>query len=354
MLTIDGSQMSGSGTIVRYAVALAALFGRPVRVVNARALRPQPGLRPQHVAGVRACAELCGARVEGIEVGSGTFEFTPGSELRGGRFEWDIGTAGSTTMLALSVLPVACFAAAPVRARITGGLFQDFAPSPYHFDRVLAPMLRSMGVKVSLTIERPGYVPGGAGIVELTVEPAAGGLEPLVVTKQGEVRQVRGVTMASHLADRCVSDRMASTCEERLRRAGLACVIDRIDDESAVQPGASLAIWGGGSTGSRLGADQAGKLGRSSEQIGRYVARTFLEDLRSGATVDRHLADQLVLFCAVARGESTYIVPRRTGHLESNLWLVEQFGVRTSVEGQRVVIDGVGLSRPAIAAGASS
>lgn len=136
------------------------------------------------MAGVRACAELCGARVEGIEVGSGTFEFAPGSELRGGRFEWDIGTAGSTTMLALSVLPVACFAAAPVRARITGGLFQDFAPSPYHFDRVLAPMLRSMGVKVSLTIERPGYVPGGAGIVELTVEPAAGGLEPLVVTSR--------------------------------------------------------------------------------------------------------------------------------------------------------------------------
>lgn len=147
---------------------------------------------------------------------------------------------------------------------------------------------------------------------------------------------------------------MASTCEERLRRAGLACVIDRIDDESAVQPGASLAIWGGGSTGSRLGADQAGRLGRSSEQIGRYVARTFLEDLRSGGTVDRHLADQLVLFCALARAESTYSVPRRTGHLESNLWLVEQFGVRTSVEGQRVVIDGVGLSRPAIAAGASS
>lgn len=84
------------------------------------------------------------------------------------------------------------------------------------------------------------------------------------------------------------------------------------------------------------------------------MARTFLEDLRSGGTVDRHLADQLVLFCALARGESTYIVPRRTGHLESNLWLVEQFGVRTSVEGQRVVIDGVGLSRPAIAAGASS
>jgi RNA 3'-terminal phosphate cyclase (ATP) len=294
---------------------------------------------------VRACAELCGATVEGVEVGGRTFDFVPGSHIAGGSFEWDIGTAGSATMLALSVLPLACFAAAPVRARITGGLFQDYAPSPFHMHRVLAPLLRSMGVDLSLDVTRPGYVPGGGGIIEMTVVPHRQGLHPLALDAAGQVSDVHGIALSSHLAERRVSERMASTCEGEIRGAGMACAIDRVDDVKAVHAGACLAIWTKGSTGSWLGADRAGKFGRSSEQIGRFVARTFLEDVRSGATVDRHLADQLVLFCALARGTSSYIVPRASAHLESNLWLVAQFGARVAVDARRVEIQGVGLTR---------
>ena len=98
MIHIDGSQQSGSGTLVRCSVALAALLGVPLHLVNARARRPQPGLRPQHLAAVRACAELCDARTEGLSVGASEFTFRPGGRLRGGRFLWDIGSAGSTTM----------------------------------------------------------------------------------------------------------------------------------------------------------------------------------------------------------------------------------------------------------------
>ena len=117
MITIDGAQKSGSGTIVRSAVALAALLGQPVRLINARQRRRQPGLRQQHVTGVRACAALCGATVDSVHVGSGAFDFAPGRHVSGGAFEWNIRTAGSATMLAPSVLPVACFADAPVCAR---------------------------------------------------------------------------------------------------------------------------------------------------------------------------------------------------------------------------------------------
>jgi RNA 3'-terminal phosphate cyclase (ATP) len=345
VFTIDGAQMSGSGTIVRYAVALAALVGQPVRVINARQRRREPGLRPQHVTSVHACAELCGGSVEGVEVGSRTFEFVPGTHIPGGSFDWNIGTAGSATMLALSVLPVACFAAAPVRARITGGLFQDFAPSPFHMRRVLAPLLRSMGAGVSLEIVRPGYVPGGGGILEMHVVPARQGFKPLVLNAAGQVSDVHGVALSSHLAERRVSERMASTCEEQIRGAGMSCAVDRVDDVTAVHAGACLAIWATSSTGSWFGADRAGRFGRSSEDIGLFVAKTFLDDVRSGATVDRHLADQLVLFLALARGTSSYIVPRPSPHLESNLWLVTQFGARVRVEAKRVEIQGVALTR---------
>jgi RNA 3'-terminal phosphate cyclase (ATP) len=345
MMTVDGAQMSGSGTIVRYAVALAALHGEGVRIINARQRRREPGLRPQHVTSVHACAELCGATLEGVDVGSRTFEFVPGPHIRGGDFEWDIGTSGSATMLALSVLPVACFAAAPVRAHITGGLFQDFAPSPFHMHRVLAPLIRRMGADVSLEVTRPGYVPGGGGVIDMNVVPRRQGLDALVLGAAGQVADVHGTALSSHLAERRVSDRMASICEEQIRGAGMACAIDRVEDISAAHAGACLAIWAESSTGSMFGADRAGKFGRSSEQIGRFVAATFLEDVHSGATVDRHLADQLVLFCALARGTSSYIVPRASTHLESNLWLAAQFGARVAVDAGRVEIAGVGLTR---------
>ena len=345
MLTIDGAQQSGSGTIVRYAVALAALFRQPVHIINARHRRQQPGLRPQHVTSVRACAALCGATVEGVHVGSRDFEFVPGANIPGGDFEWDIGTAGSATMLALSILPVACFADAPVRARITGGLFQDFAPSPLHMQHVLLPALRAMGADPSLDVTRPGYVPGGGGVIELQVQPSRQGLEPLLLTEPGSVAAVHGIALASHLAERRVSDRMASLCEERIGAAGMTCAIDRVDDVTAVHAGACLAIWATSNTGSRFGADRAGKFGRSSEEIGGFVASTFLEDVRSGATVDRHLADQLVLFCALARGTSSYIMSGDSDHVGSNLWLVSQFGARVALNARRVEIEGVSVGR---------
>lgn len=345
MLQIDGAEHSGSGTIVRFAVALAALCRVPIHITNARARRPKPGLRPQHVAAVRACADLCDGRAEGLGVGAQEFTFVPGQRIRGGTFAWDIGTAGSATMLALGVLPLGCFAAAPLTARITGGVFQDFAPSPHHMRHVLAPLLARMGVEVGLEVIRPGYVPRGAGVIELRVRPVRHALTPLSLREPGEVREVAGVAVASHLAERRVDERMAGACEARLAAAGLRCAIERVRDTSALHAGASLAIWTETSSGCLLGADRAGARGRSSETIGRYVAESLLADVRSGATVDRHVADQLVPFAALADGRSDYLPPRWTDHVETNLWLVERFGATIPREGAALRIDGIGLAR---------
>jgi RNA 3'-terminal phosphate cyclase (ATP) len=347
LLSIDGSHHSGSGTIVRYSVAMATLLHQPVRVINVRQKRAQPGLRTQHVASVLACAELCGATTEGVHVDSREFTFVPGERIAGGAFEWNIGTAGSTTMLALSVLPVACFAEAPVCARIEGGVFQDFAPSPHHLQHVLASLLRRMGAEIDLQVERPGYVPGGAGVIQLKVAPSSRGLTGITLPDAVRLDAVRGVALASLLAGRRVSERMAAACESILEQAGVACDIERVLDSEARHAGANLSIWGESTTGCRFGADRAGKRGRTSEAIGEFVAQTFLADIRSGATVDRHIADQLVLFAALARGRTAYIVPEVSDHVLSNAWLVGQFGATVSIEGNRVTVDGVAFRRPA-------
>jgi RNA 3'-terminal phosphate cyclase (ATP) len=342
VIHVDGAQRSGSGTIVRFAVAFAALTGSPLSLTNARARRSRPGLRPQHVASVRACAELCGARTRGLEVDSREFTFVPGQRIRGGHFHWDIGTAGSTTMLALGILPLACFADASVVARITGGVFQDFAPSPHHMANVLAPLLARMGAGVEIRVVRAGYVPRGAGVLELRVQPVHRALAPLELAEPGFVRNVSGVAFSSHLEERRVSKRMARSCEEQLTSAGLSCRIERVLDSDALHPGASLAVWSESSTGCRLGADRVGARRRSSEAIGRFVAQRLLADLRSGATTDRYLADQLVLFAALARGTTRYLAPRPTPHLDTNLWLANRFGARVRCDGRLVEIEGIG------------
>ncbi|MGH7830202.1 MAG: RNA 3'-terminal phosphate cyclase, partial [Candidatus Binatia bacterium] len=192
---------------------------------------------------------------------------------------------------------------------------------------------------------RAGYVPRGDGVIELRVKPAKRRLRPLSLTAQGSLSEVCGIAFSSNLEERRVSERMAAVCEKRLGQAGLASKIARVYDKSASHAGASLAVWGRSSTECLLGADRAGALRRSSESIGRFVAGTFLDDLATGATVDRHLADQLVLFAALAEGVSQYLVPRPTEHLESNLWLAELFGAKVRDGGQRVAIEGLGFSR---------
>ena len=345
MIQVDGSQRSGSGTIVRLAAVLAAAHGRPVRVFNARARRAKPGLRAQHLSTLRAIAELCDGALEGATENSREFILEPGRSLRGGHFAWDIGTAGSATMLALGVLPIACLAPSPLTARITGGVFQDFAPSPFHLQHVLFPLLAKMGIDAELEVVRPGYVPAGGGEIELRTNPGRLPLRPICLVEPGTVEEVAGVALASRLAERHVADRMASACEERLRSARLGATIDRKYDESAAHAGASLAAWVKTSTDCRLGADRAGAPRRASEAIGRHVASALLADIRSGATVDRHLADQLVVFAALARGTSAWIVPRWTEHLDTNLWLAERFGAVIRCVDRLVEIGGASVLR---------
>ena len=344
MIYIDGSAKSGSGTIVRYAVALSSLLGEELHINNIRAKRDKPGLRPQHLASVTACARMCGAQVEGAVVDSREITYKPGARIKGGHYQWEIGTAGSTTLLVMTLLPLALFADKETVMRISGGLFQDFAPSAHHMQHVLFPTLGKMGISAELEVIRPGYVPKGGGIIQVKVKPVSSVIEPLRLLKQGTVKKVSGLALASHLREPRVSQRMADECRQVLAERGYRARIETLWDETALQAGASLAIWAETDTDCLLGSDQAGKRGRSSEEIGRYVARNLLEDLKTGATVDRYLADQLIIYAALAGGTTEYIIPRSTEHVDANLWLAEKLGARTRLEGNTVHIEGLGYT----------
>lgn len=329
--------------IVRQSMAYSAVTGTPIHVHHVRARRPTPGLRPQHLCSVTAMQTLVGGTLEGAHVGSLEFTFAPADQRPRGGYRFDVGTAGSATVLSLALLPVVATATEPVRLDVIGGLFQDRAPSPFHLHHVLALLLRRMGLTVDVEVLRPGYVPKGGGALRLDVEPSPG-LTALTAEQQSPVRKVWGIALSSHLRARGVSGRMARRAGEVLSRAGYVARIEERDDITALQPGAGLAVFADLADGLRLGADGAGAPGRPAEAIGSATASRLLADLRTGATLDRFAADQLVVFAALAAGQTCLRVARVTDHLRSALWLAELFGVAsTKLENHQLLIDGAGL-----------
>lgn len=343
MIEIDGSQKSGSGTILRYSLMLSSILNKDLHIYNIRAKRKKPGLRPQHLKTVEAFRFLTGALVEGASLNSKEIMFRPGrNRIKSGEFNWDIGTAGSTTMMGLALLPLGFLAAGPSTYRISGGLFQDFAPNAFHTKYVLLELLRRFSLSADLQVIKPGYVPSGGGTIEIKVKPVAGEITTIKLTEQGKITKIEGISLSSHLKERKVSERMAFECNNVLNKRGLNADIKIINDKTAKQKGAALAIWALTDSGCIIGSDMAGKVGRTSEEIGKNVARNLLEDLDSGATVDRFTADQIIIYASLAGGESEYIIPRITDHIESNLWLVKDIlGAEISIEGHCLKIKGM-------------
>lgn len=344
MIEIDGSQKSGSGTILRYALMLSCILQKDLHIYNIRAKRKNAGLQPQHLKTVEALKRLVGATVEGASLNSKEIKFYPGKKgIKSGVFEWDIGTAGSTTMMGMALLPLGFLAEGPSLYRISGGLFQDFAPNAFHMKYVFMELLKRFSLQADLEVIKPGYVPRGGGVIEIKIKSAAGKIRPLKLTEQGSVVKIKGFSLSSHLSERQVSHRMAEECNKVLNKRGLSADIEIINDKKAIQRGAALALWALTDSGCIIGTDMSGKIGRTSEEIGRCVARNLLEDLDSGATVDRFVADQLIIYAALAQGESEYKVPRISEHIESNLWLVKDvLGAEVERDGNLLRIKGIG------------
>ena len=232
LLEIDGAAFSGSGMIVRQVVAYAAMTGTPVRLRRVRAHRPKPGLRMQHLCAVQAVRTLVGGEVDGAWAGSREFTFRPGGATPRGRYAFDVGTAGSATALSLALLPVLAGVPEPVTLELTGGLFQDHAPSAFHLQHVLAPLLGRMGTAVAVTPVRPGYVPAGGGVLRIEVR-CAGRRAALQAGRPGAVDAVWGIALASHLRERQVARRMADGARQVLGAAGYRPRIEETEEDSS-------------------------------------------------------------------------------------------------------------------------
>jgi RNA 3'-phosphate cyclase len=333
LFEIDGSQKSGSGTILRLSVALAATIGQPLHIYNIRQNRPQPGLKAQHLEAVLTAARLCNAEVEGATLNSRELWFTP-REIGSGDFEAEIGTAGSISVLLMTVLPICVFARNTVRLHVAkGGTDVSHSPTINYMQKVFLTVLKKMGLDASMVVHKYGYYPKGMGEVTMTVKPSSA-LQSIRLENFGGLKSLKGVSVCTFLAERKVAERQAKAAIEYLSEKGYAADIQIVNDRSnPLQKGSSIVLWAETDTGAIVGADAIGELGKTSEAVGIEAAERLYTELSAKPTVDAHLADLIVPYVASAEGTSVFLTRTISDHLEANIWLAEKIlGVRFDVE----------------------
>ncbi|RLG03915.1 MAG: RNA 3'-phosphate cyclase [Thaumarchaeota archaeon] len=337
LIEIDGSMGEGGGQILRNAVALSAVLLKSIRVYNIRARRSNPGLRPQHLTGVKAVAALSSAEVSGLKVGSREITFRP-RRLGGGRMRFDAGTAGSTTLMLQSLMPAMAFSSSEVEVELRGGTNNPMAPPVEYFQYVLLPTLERMGCRFEVSLLRRGFYPKGGGVVRARSSPV-NQLKPIRLIEAGGVKRIFGLSYSCRLPSHIV-ERMASTAERILGESGYDVEVRREvlkpgDKACSLDPGCGIILVAELGSGAVMGADSLGRLGVPAERVAEEAARSLLKQISSGAPVDRHLGDQLVIWASLASGISEYRVSELTTHTTTSIELCRILaGAEAEVDGR--------------------
>jgi len=322
LLYIDGSYGEGGGQILRTAVALSVLTKNSIEIKNIRANRPNPGIKPQHLIAIKSIKELCNAEAGGLEIGSSTLRFLPGTP-KGGEYEFDIGTAGSITLAFQACIFSSLKTKEPIIIRLTGGTDVRWSPSWDYFKHVFLPLIQKMGVSVNARLIRRGYYPKGGGEAELTIDPC-NVLYPLRADSNQGFNEVNGVIHFANLPDH-ISTRMKHATIKMLLKRNLKTSL-KMEKATSLSPGTGITLWTQCKE-SFLGSTFLGEKGVPSEKVGENAAMELINEIDSGATLDVHAFDQILPYMAIAKsvGKSTCIVREVSSHAQTNMWLIKQF-----------------------------
>ncbi|POA47127.1 RNA 3'-terminal phosphate cyclase [Pseudomonas sp. MPR-ANC1] len=315
VIELDGA--IGGGQVLRSALSLSMVTGRAFRIKQIRARRSRPGLLRQHLTAVLAAAEVCGAKTLGAELGSQALSFEPGA-IRGGDYQFAIGTAGSCTLVLQTLLPALLRAPEASRVRISGGTHNPLAPPTDFLTRSWLPLLRRMGANIELDLLRHGFVPAGGGEIEARVQPSA--LVRMDLCERGAAISSRASALTAGLAP-VVAERELDRVSRRLSLP--ADALQQVTLDPARGPGNVLLLEYAFEHVTEV-FSAFGQVSLRAEKVADAAINQAADWLHSGAAVAEHLADQLLLPMALAGGGS-FTTPRMTEHLHSNIAVIEQF-----------------------------
>ena len=337
-IELDGRAGEGGGQILRTALALSALSGRAFRIRDIRAGREKPGLKRQHLAAVRAVADICAARTDGAELGSTELSFAPGKP-RGGSYRFDVGSAGSAVLVAQTVLPVLLRADVPAEVVVTGGTHVQFAPTWEFFAESFLPQVRAMGARVEAECEAVGFYPAGGGIVRLRTEPFRDAdARPFLLEETGPLRRARVCAVVSGIP-LAIAEAEAAILEEKFPQLALERDVRKVDS-----PGPGNAVWVA-LEHERVTAlaSEIGAYDLSRKTVAHRVMNAVRKYVKTGAPVGAHLSDQLAVPIVAFAAEARYVKGKDTPHETTN-WDV----VRAFVPGLQLARTDLGNGRTAV------
>ena len=320
MIEIDGSHGEGGGQIIRTSLTLSAITRKPVTITNIRAGRPNPGLQMQHLTSAKAVRNVCRGRLEHAELHSTELIFEPG-EIVGGRYDFDIGTAGSVTLVAQTLIPILLFASKESELRITGGTHVMKSPGYDYFERVFVPATAMFGVSLECRMLKAGYYPAGGGCIEVHVKPS----KPHGCGSWPREEKVQAlIRLAGLPAGIAVREKKIFV------QNGIESVFVRNDETLSV--GNAVTAWKG-----LTGAYVIGERGKRAEAVAQEALDALKEEK---GDVDLHLADQILLYAALAEGKTRYATSKISGHLRTNACIISKFLDRKiTVEDGAVSVD---------------
>jgi len=344
MIEMDGS--IGGGQLLRTAIGLSALMNKPIKITNIRKGKAtgKPGLRPQHLMGIKVTGEFCKADIKGLEESSLEVEFTP-KKLNVYDKEIDIGTAGNIGLLLQTITPVLVFSDKPATLQIYGGTETRWAPTIQYIRDVTFPILNMIGANLSLELIKHGYYPKGAGCVEVRSKPIKK-LNPFVCIERGQIRSI-------HVSSVC--GRLPPDVAERQGRSALRMIQYHYPNVKVSMDYKSVRTFSPGSSvncyavceNSIIGSSCLGEMGLRAEIVGERAADDLVKALESNAALDKYMADQILVFLALTKGKSQIKVEEVTEHCKTNISVIEEIlPVEFKVKENIVEVEGIGFEKP--------
>lgn len=344
MIEIDGSFGEGGGQVLRTALSLSCHFKQPFRIFHIRANRKNPGLMPQHATCVTAAQLISDAEVKGNSIGSSELVFIPG-QVKGCHLAFDIGTAGSTSLVLQTILLPLCFADRESDITIRGGTHVPWSPPFHYLKDVFLPLLKNSGIDVCLDIERWGFYPKGGGVIKALVKPIKA-MIPVLLEKRGGMKSLKGISAVVNLPF-SIAERQKTSAQEILKSNDLQADIDVLSAPGIGQGTFFFLLAEFGKSAAEppsftktvetsvAGFSSLGQRGKKAEDVGKEAAGECIRFLQRNVPVDKRLADQIVPYLALAHEKSSFSTDEITKHILTNIWVIKKFlPVQITVSGK--------------------
>jgi RNA 3'-terminal phosphate cyclase (ATP) len=324
LLIIDGSTGEGGGQILRSALTISTIIKKPVKIINIRTKRNNPGLRHQHVTTIKLLSKLFNINIENVRLGAEWINIIfdkKDIEINKDILNIDIGTAGSIPLLLQTLIPTIAISQQNIVIQLTGGTDVKYSPTIDYIEYVMKDVFSKIGIFFNINVIKRGFYPNGKGIVNINIQKA-NTLKPIDFCNFKEINpNILSIVgnLPKHITDRQISGALSN-----LEKNGIKCDKYKSSIENSASPGSSILIYSSSESGIYLGADSVGEKNIRAETVGYNASKRFIEDYKFQACIDSHLADMLILPLSFVKEKSRYKISSISQHLLTNLEIIKK------------------------------